>query len=48
MADVHGLALRKLLAFGWKKDGVEQTVGRFSISLKIVGDYMSKYESLDG
>lgn len=48
LTDVHGLGIRKLLAFGRKKDGVEQTVGRFSITLKIVGDYMSKYESLDG
>ena len=48
LIDVHGLGIRKLLSFGRKKDGVEVTVGRFSIKLKIVGDYMSKFENMDG
>lgn len=45
LTDVHGLGVRKLLAFSRKKDGNEVTVGRFSVKLKIVGDYMSKFES---
>ena len=48
MTDVHGLGIRKLLAFGRKKEGAEQTVGWFGVTLKVVGDYMSKYENLDG
>lgn len=48
MTDVNGLGIRKLLAFGRKKDGVDVTVGRFSIKLKVVGDYMSKFENYDG
>jgi hypothetical protein len=48
LTDVHGLGARKLLAFGRKKDGAEVTVGRFTVKLKIVGDYMSKFENMDG
>ncbi len=48
LQDVHGLGVRKLLAFGRKKDDAEVIVGRFAIKLKIVGDYMSKFESVDG
>ena len=36
------------MAFGRKKDDSEVTVGRCTVKIKIVGDYMSKFENLDG
>ncbi len=36
------------MAFGRKRDEKEVTVGRFTCILKLVGDYMTKYEHFDG
>ncbi len=33
---------------GRMREGKEVTVGRFSCTLKMVGDYMNKYEHFDG
>ena len=46
--DVHGVGVRQHLAFGRRRDEKEVTVGRFTCSLKIVGDYMTKYDFFDG
>jgi len=46
--DVYGVGVRQQLAFGRRRDGNDVTVGRFSVQLKIVGDYLAKFENFDG
>lgn len=46
--DVYGVGVRQHLALARKRDDKDVTVGRFTCILKIVGDYMTKYEFFDG
>jgi len=46
--DIYGIGVRQQLAFARRRDDKEVAVGRFTCSLKIVGDYMTKYEYFDG
>ena len=48
LQDIYGVGVRQNLAFGRRRDSKEVTVGRFTCILKLVGDYMSKYEFFDG
>lgn len=46
--DIYGIGVRQQLAFARRRDDKEVVVGRFTCSLKLVGDYMTKYEYFDG
>ena len=47
LTDVIGVPVRQNLSFFRNKGGAQEVVvGRFSIVLKIVGDYMTKQEAL--
>ena len=40
--------MRQYLAFGRRRDDKEVNVGRFTVLIKLVGDYMTKYDHFDG
>lgn len=47
--DIYGIGVRQQLAFARRREGREDVVvGRFTCTLKMVGDYMTKYEYFDG
>ena len=46
--DVYGVGVRQHLSLARKREDKNVTVGRFTCILKIVGDYMTKYEYFDG
>jgi hypothetical protein len=48
--DIYGgVGLRQHLSFARRRDGQQDVVvGRFIATLKMVGDYMTKYEFFDG
>ena len=48
LTDIHGIGVRRALEFSRNKDGSEVTVGRFTILLKLVGEYMTQYPGLEG
>lgn len=48
LTDIHGIGVRRALEFSRSKDGAEVTVGRFTILLKLVGEYMTQYPGLEG
>ena len=48
LTDIHGIGVRRALEFSRSKDGSEVTVGRFTVLLKLVGEYMTQYPGLEG
>ena len=48
LTDIHGIGVRRALEFSRTKDGSEVTVGRFTVLLKLVGEYMTQYPGLEG
>lgn len=48
LTDIHGIGVRRALEFCRTRDGSEVTVGRFTVLLKLVGEYMTQYPGLEG
>lgn len=50
LIDVYGVGVRRKIEFSRKKDGSgeDATVARGSVGIKLVGDYISKYDSVTG
>ena len=46
--DVYGVGVRQHLALGRRSGDKEVVVGRFTCVLKLVGDYLTKYDFFDG
>lgn len=48
LIDVYGVGVRRKIEFSRKKEGTDEeaTVARGSIGIKLVGDYISKYDSV--
>jgi hypothetical protein len=47
--DIYGVGVRQQLALARRREGGQEVVvGRFTVILKMVGEYMTKFEFFDG